>query len=225
MCCDNFVVLGHINSLEDNKVRILGNSEFFKAFSECELLHGVKCMDKPKNQNMVSRAYAERTNSLDPEGKSTLGSGKAIKLDMDHVFVKYFDFLWAYTFIGPFSYLLWLRGTSLLRVRKFLHRAGLIKPKVDYDALAATLCLEQTQAIHYYGRLGNIAGFFFADFPYVDNECNMKTVKLFAVDIDLETKRFIKAKFGNENLTAKETCILLLYNTIAVQHVKCEYIL
>ena len=36
--------------------------------------------------------------------------------------------------------------------------------KCDYEALAATLCLEQTQAIHYYAHteegneLGNIAG-------------------------------------------------------------------
>jgi hypothetical protein len=87
--------------------------------------------------------------------------------------------------------------------------------------------LEQTQAIHYYGRttsdsseLGNIAGFFFADFPYVDNDCNMQIADLFAVDIDLDTRRFVKGKLDNEVLNAKETVTLLWYNTVAAQHVK-----
>ena len=62
------------------------------------------------------------------------------------------DFLWAYTFIGPFSYLLWKRRTLVLQFRKWLKKLGLINPKCDYEKLAAILTLEQTQAIHYYGR-------------------------------------------------------------------------
>lgn len=68
--------------------------------------------------------------------------------------------------------------------------------------------------------LGNIAGFFFADFPYVDNNCQFQIANLFAVDIDLDTKRFKKAKLDDEILTAKEAVTLLWYNTIAAQHVK-----
>ena len=91
----------------------------------------------------------------------------------------------------------------------------------DYEAMCATLCLEQTQAIHYYActaegsSLGNIAGFFFANFAYVDNDCNYQVADLFAVDIDLDTKRFVKAKLDNINLNAKEALILLWFNTIA----------
>ena len=145
---------------------------------------------------------------------------------MDHIYVKFVDFLWAYTFIGPFSYLLWLRGTSVLQFRKFLYKIGLINPKCDYEALAATLLLEQTQAIHYYGRTkngsesGNVAVFFFTDFPYVDENCDFQVANLFAVDIDLDTKRFIKAKLDDKNISAKEAVTLLWYNTIAAQHVK-----
>ena len=107
----------------------------------------------------------------------------------------------------------------MLRFRKWLQRIGLIDPssKCDYDALAATLCLEQTQAIHYYAKkkVGDqiIAGFFFADFPYVDNNCKFRVADLFAVDIDLKTKRFIKAKLDDEELTAKEAVTLLWYNS------------
>ena len=69
-------------------------------------------------------------------------------------------------------------------------------------------------------ELGNIAGFFFANFAWVDNECNYQVADLFAVDIDLDTKRFVKAKLDDINLNAKETVILLWFNTIAAQHVK-----
>ena len=59
-------------------------------------------------------------------------------------------------------------------------------------------------------------GFFFADFPYVDNDCRFKVANLFAVDIDLDTKRFVKAKLDDEILTAKEAVILLWFNTSKV---------
>jgi len=142
-------------------------------------------------------------------------------------YIPFFDFLWGFTFIGPFSYMLWKHRTIILRIRQFLYKRGLIKPMdCDYEAMCAKLLLEQTQAIHYYARtkegneLGNIAGFFFANFPYVDNGCNFQVADLFAVDIDLDTKRFIKAKLDDINLNAKETMTLLWFNTIAAQHVK-----
>ncbi|KAL7535915.1 hypothetical protein ACHAXR_006804 [Thalassiosira sp. AJA248-18] len=109
-----------------------------------------------------------------------------------------------------------------------MEKVGLINPKAqcDYENLAAALCLEQTQAIHYYGRtgegskLGNTGAFFFTDFCYVDENCDFQIAKLFAAIIDLDTKRFVTAKLDGETLTAKETVILLWYNTIAAQHVK-----
>ena len=69
--------------------------------------------------------------------------------------------------------MLWKRRTIVLRIRQFLWKRGLIKPSdCDYEALCATLLLEQTQAIHYYAKtdkdseLGNIAGFFFANVSF-----------------------------------------------------------
>ena len=57
-----------------------------------------------------------------------------------------------------------------------------------------------------------------------DDNCNLMTADLFQVDIDLDTKRFVKAKLDNEVLTAKEAVILLWFNTISAQHVKREYL-
>ena len=48
----------------------------------------------------------------------------------------------------------------------------------------------------------------------------MKIAGLFAVDIDWNTKRFVKAKLDNEILNAKEAVTFLWYNTIAAQHVQ-----
>lgn len=228
--CPSNYQLPPIKSLDENKERILENSKFHQNFDSCELLHTVEDMRKVKKENMAFRERAKRTNALTAAQTSlqveNLSNERAKELNMDHIFVPFLDFLWAYTFIGPFSFVLWKRRTIVLRFRKFLFKAGIIKLKCDYDELAATLILEQTHSIHYYGRtktdseLGNIAGFFFADFPYVDENCNFQLAALFAVDIDLDTKRFVKAKLGDDNLTAKETVILLWYNTIAAQHVK-----
>lgn len=48
----------------------------------------------------------------------------------------------------------------------------------------------------------------------------MKTADLFAVDVDLKTKKMVKAKFDDENVTAEEALILLWFNTISSNHVK-----
>mmetsp|Transcript_3159 Transcript_3159/g.4682 ORF Transcript_3159/g.4682 Transcript_3159/m.4682 type:complete len:307 (-) Transcript_3159:797-1717(-) len=81
-------------------------------------------------------------------------------------------------------------------------------------------------AIHFYAKskldnkTSTIGCLFFADFPYVDINCKPQTADIFAVDINLDTKRFVKGKLDDITLTASETLILLWFNTIAAQHVK-----
>ena len=153
---------------------------------------------------------------------------RAKQLDMDHVYIRYLDLLWGYVFISPMLYCLYLKGTCVMRFRIFLIRLGLMKKPEpeDIESLVATLCLEQSQVINYVARtkkdskLGNVAGFFFADFPYVDDDLNFRVADLFAVDIDLDTKKFVKAKLDDIDLSAKETLILLSFNTVFAQHVK-----
>ncbi len=49
----------------------------------------------------------------------------------------------------------------------------------------------------------------------------MQIADLFAVDIDdLDTKKMVKYKMDVEHLDVSDALILLLYNTISVQHVK-----
>ena len=78
----------------------------------------------------------------------------ASDLDMDHVYVSYLQLLWAFTFVGPFSYLLWKKATFFLKWRIYLVRVGLLEKKtvVDYDSLVCKIILEQSQVIHYVGQ-------------------------------------------------------------------------
>lgn len=225
-------------SFEENKKKILDNASHHKSFRSCELLHDLSEMIQVKKMNERLRERVKRSNYLIPTSylstmiqrpaqHQKLSDEKAKELDMDHIYITFFQMLWAYTFIGPFSFFLWKKGTTILAIRDYLHKRGIIKPKpFDIEELVAKLCLEQTQAIHFYAKTkpdsdrGNIAGFFFANFPYVDNNSKYQVADLFAVDIDLDTKRFVKAKMDDQDLSASETLILLWYNTIAAQHVK-----
>jgi len=116
----------------------------------------------------------------------------------------------------------------MLMIRQALAELGIRRPKCDYEEVAAKLLLEQSQAIHYHARSKetgkNIAGFFFVDFPWVDSNCDYQVADLFAVEIDLDAKRFVKATLDNDSLTAKEAVILLWFNTISAQHVKLHAI-
>lgn len=217
-----------IKSWKENKEKTLQNSKLHENFDECELLNGLLNLKVVEKTNRVIRERMSRQNTmigkLSPSLRKT---EKANDLDMDHVHLNFFQFIWGYTFIGPFSYLVWKRGITWLRIREFLVKRGIMKVKpFDIDEVIGKLCLEQTQVIHYYSKtkadskLGNIAGFFFADFPYIDEKSKYKVADLFAVEIDLDTKKFVKAKFDDITLTASETLILLWFNTIAAQHVK-----
>ena len=216
-----------VKHFRENKERVVNNSKYHENFDSCELLNDLQDFEATSANNKILRDRKKRLNKIGTRLSFINHDEKAQELDMDHVYISFPDFLLGFIFIGPFSYLLWKKGTIILSIRQFLVKRGLLKVKdFDIDALIGTLCLEQSQAIHYYVRtkpdskLGNVAGFYFADFPYVDNNLDFQVADLFAVDIDLDTKKFVKAKLDDIHLTASQTLILLWYNTIAAQHVK-----
>jgi len=223
MCLFCFVFF-QIFSFSIMQSEIVGNSELHKAFSNCELIADVKEQQKNWKENAVLRKRRQRTSFKGIEA----GEESAEQLDMDHVYIQFGDFLWGYCFVGPMALILKTKATMGLKFRTFLVEKGFSKqPEADdIESLIATLCLEQTQVIHYFAKtktdskLGNVAGFFFHDFPYVDNDLNFQIADLFAVDIDLDTKKFVKAKMDDMDLTASDALIMLWFNTIAAQHVK-----
>jgi len=213
-----------VDTFDAMQSTIVANSQRHKQFDTCELIANVKEMQKNWRDNAIVR---ERAKPIAFNGIAE-GDETAEELNMDHIYIKFMDFLWGSLAIGPSAYFLWLKGTAILRARQWLIKRGFMKLKEcdDLEALIGTLCLEQSQVINYFAKtkkgseIGNIAGFFFADFPYINNDMEYKVANLFAVDIDLDTKRFVKAKLDDINLTAQETFILLWFNTIAAQHVK-----
>ena len=54
----------------------------------------------------------------------------------------------------------------------------------------------------------------------MDENGEKQVADLFAVDIDLDTKKMVKCKMDSETLNASEALILLWFNTISAQHVK-----
>jgi hypothetical protein len=54
---------------------------------------------------------------------------EADKLDMDHVRIPLFDFLWGYTFVGLCTFASHMKGIATLLIRQHLVRVGLQKPQ------------------------------------------------------------------------------------------------
>jgi len=226
-----------IKSFESNKQRTQDNAKLHENFDNCELLNEFVGKDGMKKRtNDLFRERAKRSNSLTPgavvKARTTIKTslddvGQAEELNMDHIFLSYIQFLWGFTFVGPFSYLLWWKGTKWLSIRTRLVKLGILKVKpCDLAEVVGKLCLEQSQAIHFYAKtkptskLGNIAGFFFANFPYVNGDCEYQIADLLAVDIDLDTKKWVKAKLDDRMLNVSETLTLLWFNGVCAQHVK-----
>jgi len=196
------------------------------AFQDCEYLECTSAKQSRLRRSI--NVIRQQARALSFMG-AMHGDETADELDMDHVNIRFLDFLWGFCFIGPFSYVLWWKGTKWLRWRKWCVDKGYMTlEEPDYDALVGTILMETSQVIHYFATtrkekhddLGNVAGFYFADFPYVDNDCNYKVADLFAVHIDLDTKRFVKSKLDHVYLNASETLLLLWFNCVATQHVK-----
>lgn len=211
-----------IKPWQANKERVLHNANLHENFRNCELLQDLKVVDFEKKTGQNLGKYAKHM-------KDKLKDGKAAKLDMDHVYISYFELLWAMTWIGPFSYMYWKQGTIKLRIRVYLVKKGLLKKKeVDLSVLVAKIVLEQSHVVHYYARtenesrskLGNVACFFFADFSWVDIQGKYQVADLLAIDIDLDTKKMVKCKMDDEILNPQEAVNVIWYGLISYQHVK-----
>jgi len=223
----------NVKTFEENKKNILAAAAKQPGnFSTCELLYPLmknKNKRKEEHSSAITRK-GKRTSFLvvNEEGKREhLSHNKAKELDMDHVYLSFTQYIWAVTCIGPNSLVLWLKGVLILWLRKKFQKRGFIRPKpYDPAEIVGRLLLEGTLAVHYYARtdddseLGDIAGFFFRDFPYIDANGDYQRADLFAVDIDLNTKKMVKAKFDEKKLTASEALTLVWFNTISGNHVK-----
>ena len=106
-------------------------------------------------------------------------------------------------------------------LRTWLYKRGIIKPKpVDYDALAARLCLESSLACYYKSKVDNEAGFFFPHLPYIDYDGKKKVCELLTVYVDVNTKKMTKATFDNDEITGSQVATILFFFNLSANHVK-----
>jgi len=140
------------------------------------------------------------------------------KLNMDHVELTCIQFMSAYIMIVPSVLMCQVFNLVKLAIRKWLHGKGLLLPKpCDYEIAVGKMCLETMHAIHYLTKKPDehVAVFAFDTLPYpVKNE--IKIAQLFTIDIDLDSKRMVKAMLDERKLTASETfsflCFLLPFH-------------
>jgi hypothetical protein len=151
---------------------------------------------------------------------------QASELHMDHVYISFPSFLWGMTFIGPNALFLWASGVAKLMIRQYLVRQGLMQvTSFDPEQVVASLFLEGTLAIYCCTQTttdkgATVAEFRLTDFPIVNTNGRVHVAKLFQVDIDLNSKRMVRASLDEEELTASEAMTLAWFHTILANHVK-----
>merc|ERR1712137_1104811 len=145
----------------------------------------------------------------------------------DHVFVGWLDFLWAYYFVAPSAVFLWASGIGILLVRQALHRRGWqVMKACDPRLLVGRLVLESMEMVQYKGKHEEpasgreIASFCWARFPMLDMDGEMVTADLFTVEVDLQSKRMVRASLDGQDLTPNDAMILVWFHTISAGHVK-----
>ena len=76
--------------------------------------------------------------------------------------------------------------------------------------------------MYYYTKTvsGTRARFCYPQFCIIDKDGMFVIKDLFAIDIDLESRRMVKAELDDEELTAPQAAILLFFNGISAHHVK-----
>jgi len=184
--------------------------------------------DPPPNKKTLPMTRATTLLEDDKGGKRRrrLLTRRASGLDMDHVYVSFFDYLWACYFVVPNAVFLWAKGVAVLLLRGALCRFGLIAPKhCDPACVVGRLLLNSVANVVHFVSMEErdgvqVAYFVFLDFKILDMKGELKTYERFWVELDLERKCMIKAKLDNRELTASETIILLWHNNIFAGHVK-----
>jgi len=146
-------------------------------------------------------------------------------LDMDHVSVPWWDFLWTYLFVAPNAVFLYARGISVLLVRQALNRRGWLEQKpLDERKLLARLVLESMEVLQFACKRmtceGEIGCFCWPDFPMLDNKGNLVIASLLQIEINLVSKEMVSGDLDGRQLTPKEAIILVWFHTIFAGHVK-----
>ena len=166
------------------------------------------------------------TNAKNGSPSAFLNLNKIGKLDTNHIYMSFPDYLWAVVIIGLNSFYLMSTGILKLRVRSFLQKMGLLTVK-PYNAhkLVGKICLEWMQVFHYDStRVCENSGktyalFRWPQFPMLSNDGYLVVGECLSVEVDLDAREMESACLDGRHLTADEAVILLFFNSISANHV------
>ena len=190
-----------------------------------------KCIS---NSALPHSIHGQRKHLLNPKvknaknGSSTfiLNLNKSGKLDADHIYMSFLDYLWGIVFIGLNAFFLMVTGVFKLHIRSFLHKKGLITLKpFNPSKLVGTICLDWMQVIHYEStriceNSGKRYGLFkWPNIPLLQIDGSFVVGECLCVEVDLEAKEMKSACLDGRKLQAEEVVTLLAFNALSVNHV------
>jgi len=202
---------------------------------------GILMMGIDKQQAKMSNDHRGSVGDLQLNRRASINAARALrksslprcidkskrntKLDMDHIYVGFADYIWVYYFVGLNAAVLWFTGVVSMLLRVKLVKVGLLAPKpVEHDQLVANLCLESMQATRYAGQIildgQRIGTWLFSNFPVLQPGGTYRTANCFKVRINLDAKRMVDAHIDGRQLTAKQATILIWHDTVSSFHTK-----
>lgn len=217
----------HVKTWEANRSSILIAAAAHPDITDDGNLQQLRNTTAPRPTLNHMKIRASRTMSMTYQEVPELTSGslsnvEADALDMDHIYISFFDFLWGYTFIRPCTAFLIVKGIFTFLVRDFIDKNAWKFERPDPAKVVGDLLLQGSMSINYQALSadGTIAAFYIPHFPYVDHDGDVVIADLFAIDIDLRTKTMVHAKLDDEVITATQAMILCSWYTVGPQHVK-----
>jgi len=151
----------------------------------------------------------------------------AQKLDMDHVYLPLWDFLWGYLMIVPSTALLLVSGVAKMTFRRWFKANGIIKGRpAVMEVTVAKLVLETTLATYLLeseeDENGNMVGrFVWVDVPLLFAGDKMRVFERLTVLIDLTNRRWRSTQLlGHGPVSASDTLCLMGFILVIPTHVK-----
>ena len=166
------------------------------------------------------------TNAKYGSPPAFLNLKKIGRLDTNHIYLSFPEYLWAAVIIGLNGFYLMSTGILKLQIRSFLRKLGLLTVKpFNAHKLVGCICLEWMQVFHYDStRICGISGrtyalFKWQKFPMLSNDGSLVVAECLSVEVDLDAREMESACLDDRQLTADEAVTLFLLNSVGPNHV------
>ena len=159
---------------------------------------------------------------------SNLNKDSFSDLDMNHIYISVWQYLWAAHAIGIPALILVVIGWSHIKICHLLMRIGLLPQPSDlqlhemaFNLLLENLCvgIEEIQST----EDGEVATFVFSPFPiYVDSSTAVlpRHKSMMIVKVNLQQRKLVSADLDQERCSLSDAVVLLAHYIININHPK-----